>query len=156
MNKTALLDTLHRWIAKRPGLDSRDYIRGWNDRDGRAAYFSESRSITKDRHQAEALLGYVARRDSITAEDILEASKHAFSGRLTITPQNDGDGFSINYCVGQYWPTEYRRAACAVLASAIWNRLREDLPPEIENRGDAIRKNARRELGRTLAARWFN
>jgi hypothetical protein len=77
MNKTTLLETLHRWIAKRPGLDPRDYIRGWDDRDGRAAYFSESRSITKDRHHAEAMLLYVARRDSITAEDIIKASRDA-------------------------------------------------------------------------------
>ena len=156
MNKTTLIETLHRWIAKRPGLDPRDYIRGWDDRDGRAAYFSESRSITKDRHQAEAMLLYVARRDSITAEDIIKASRDAFSGRLTITPQNDGDGFSIDYCVGQYWPTEYRRAVCAVLASAIWNRIREDIPPETENKGDAIRAAARRELSRPIASRWFS
>ncbi len=156
MNKAALLRSLENWIAKRPGLDPRDYIRSWDDKDGRAAYFSESRAITKDRHHAQALLRYVTYRDSITAEDILRASRDAFSGRLTITPLSDGEGFSLDYCVGQYWPTEYRKAVCAVLASAIWNRIREDLPPEIEYKGDAIRKAARRELGRPLANRWFN
>ncbi len=41
MNKSALIDTLYQWINKRPGLDPRDYIRDWNDHDGRAAYRSE-------------------------------------------------------------------------------------------------------------------
>lgn len=156
MNKTALMTALYRWIAQRPGLDPRDYIRDWSDNDGRATYRSEARSITKDRRHAQALLDYVASRDSITAEDIIAASRNAFSRRLTIEPLNDGEGFSIHYCTGQYWPTEYRRAACAVLASAIWDWLRENLPPETEHKGDAIRKAARLELGRTLAARWFN
>lgn len=156
MNKTALIDALTAWINKRPGLDPRDYIRSWDDKDGRAAYFSEARSITKDLHHARALLAYVSRRDSITAADIIQASRDSFSGRLTIEPLNDGEGFSLDYCVGQYWPTEYRRAVCAVLASAIWDRLREDLPPETEHKGDAIRNAARRELGRPLASRWFS
>ena len=156
MNKPALIAALNRWIAQRPGLDPRDYIRDYRDLDGIATYRAESRSITKDRHHAQALLDYVARRDSITAADIIEASKHAFSGRLTITPQNDGEGFSLNYCTGQYWPTEYRRAVAAVLSSAIWDWLRKNLPPETEHAGDAIRTAARRELGRTLANRWFN
>src|SRR5512139_755670 len=119
MNKTALIDALHAWINKRPGLDPRDYIRGWDDKDGRAAYFAEARSITKDLHHARALLRYVEMRDSITPEMILEASRHAFSGRLTINPLNDGEGFSLDYCVGQYWPTEYRRAVCGVLSSVL-------------------------------------
>jgi hypothetical protein len=102
------------------------------------------------------MLSYVSRRDSITAEDILKASRDSFSGRLTINPLNDGEGFSVDYCVGQYWPTEYRRSVCAVLSSAIWNRIREDISPETENKGDAIRAAAKRELSRPIASRWFS
>jgi hypothetical protein len=91
-------------------------MRGWNDTAGRSAYRSDARSITKDLHDARYLLDYIAIRDSITAERILEAAKHSFSGRLSITP--DGDGFKVDYCTGQYWPTEYRRATAAVLSSA--------------------------------------
>ena len=167
MNKAALIETLDRWIRQRPGLEFCNYG-DW------AAYRSEMRSITKDRHHAEALLRYVALRDSITAEMILEASKHSFSGRLTITPSDDGEKFSIDYCTGQYWPTEYRRAVCAVLASAVWDWLRSNMPPadgvvtieiggkplEVESHrgmtpGDYLRTAARRELGRPIASRWF-
>jgi hypothetical protein len=34
----------------------------------------------------------------------------------------------IDYCTGQYWPTEYRRAVCAVLASALWEYTRNTMP----------------------------
>jgi hypothetical protein len=157
--KYSIIQALQSWINKRPGLDPRDYIQSWDDKDGRAAYFKEARSITKDKRDAQALLSYCARRDSITADDIIAASRDAFSGRLTITEPAHGV-FIIDYCVGQYWPTEYRRAAAAVLASAIWARLREDTREPLDGSGqtigDAIRANAKRELGRTLAARWFN
>lgn len=149
MNKSALLEALHRFIRQRPGLEFGNY-------GDLSAYRSEMRSITKDRHQAESLLRYVSLRDSITAEDIIKASRDAFSGRLTIEALNDGEGFSIQYCTGQYFPTEYRRAVCAVLASAIWDRLREDMPEGIENRGDYLRATAKRELGRTIASRWLS
>lgn len=172
MNRTALLSALREFIAKRPGLEFANY--------GDAqSYNAEARSILKDLHHARALLRYVEMRPSITAESIIEASKRAFSSRLTITPSTDGESFELDYCVGQYWPTEYRRAVCAVLSSAIWDWLRSNMPAadglikvnigsgafrreiEVENHGgmsagDWIRKAARRELGRPLAARWFN
>ena len=156
MNKTKLIEALHAWIRQRPGLDPRNYIRDRSDKDGHAAYQSDSRSITRDRHEAETLLRYVELRDSITAKMILEASKHAFSGRLTIEPLNDGEGFSISYCTGGYWPIEYRRAVCSILASVVWDWLRDDMPEGIDNRGDYLRAAARRELGRTIANRWLS
>ena len=168
MNKEKLLEALHAWIRQRPGLELCNY-------DGdRNALRREMRSITKDLQQARALLRYVELRDSITAEMILEASRHSFSGRLTIEALNDGEGFSIQYCTGQYWPTEYRRAVCAVLSSAIWDWLRDNMPPadgvvtvdiggkplEVESHrgmspGDYLRAAARRELGLPIASRWF-
>lgn len=167
MNKSKLIEALHSWIRQRPGLEFCNY-------GDLSAYRSEMRSITKDRHHAEALLRYVELRDSITAEMILEASRRAFSGRLKIETLNDGEDFSINYCTGQYFPTEYRRAVCSVLSSAIWDWLRDNMPPadgvatidiggkplEVESHrgqtpGDYLRAAARRELGRPIASRWF-
>lgn len=145
MNKESILATLHKFTAQRSGLEFANY-------GDVTSYRAEQRSITKDRHHAEALLGYIARRDSITAADIVKASEGAFSGRMTIT--TDGDKVSIDYTTGQYFPTEYRRAVCAVAASAIWARLREDAGKDAN--GDDIRKAARRELGASLARRWFN
>jgi hypothetical protein len=113
MNKHALIETLHDWINQRPGLEPANYMRGWDDTAGRSAYRSDARSITKDLHDARYLLDYIAIRDSITAERILEAAKHSFSGRLSITPKNDG--FKVDYCIGQYWSMEYRKATAAVL-----------------------------------------
>ena len=151
MNKNALIEALHDWINQRPRLEPTNYIRGWDDTAGRSAYRSESRSITKDLHDARYFLDYVAIRDSITAEQILEAAKHNFSGRLSIEP--DGDGFKVDYCIGQYWPTEYRKAAAAVLKGAIWDWLREGLQKTDD--ADTIRKAARREFPASIARRWF-
>jgi hypothetical protein len=151
MNKNALIEALHDWINQRPGLEPTNYIRGWDDTAGRSAYRSESRSITKDLNDARYFLDYVAIRESISAERILDAARHSFSGRLSITP--DGDGFRVDYCTGQYWPTEYRKAAAAVLSGAIWNWLREGLQKTDD--ADTIRKAARREFPASIARRWF-
>jgi hypothetical protein len=155
MNKIHLLEALHKFIAQKPGLETGNYIRGPQDASGIAAYRSDSRTITKDRRDAHALLRYVAMRNTITVQDIIEASKRVFSGRLTITPK--GDGFDLDYCIGQYRSIEYRKAAAAVLAEAIWARLRDDAPqhhPFLEAK--VVREAARRELGATLARRWFH
>lgn len=144
--KQTLIACLRKFIAQRPGLEFGNY-------GDVSAYRSEMRSITKDRHHAEAMLSSVAWRDSITADSILEASKHAFSGRLTITEPTPGR-FVLDYCTGQYWPTEYRRAVCSVLSSALWDYWREC--GGAASTGDAIRKTAAAELSRSIAQRWFN
>lgn len=155
--KDQIIALLDSWIRQRPGLEFANY-------GDLSAYRSELRSITKDLREARQLLRYVAGRDSITADMLLEGFR-AYSGRLSITPGKAPGTWRLDYCTGQYWPTEYRRAACAVLASVVWARLRESIPahegretyaPGIMDMGDAIRKSARREFGRGIASRWFN
>lgn len=150
MEKQNLLEAIATFAAQRPGLEPRNYISDWRDSEGRANYRRESRRITRDLHHARALLGYVARRDSITAADLTEAARRAYSGRLEI--KQTPEGYRIDYCTGQYFPTEYRRAVSVVLSSAIWERLRADSK---EQSREAIQKAARRELGATLTREFF-
>lgn len=170
MTKEQILQALRAWVNQRPGLEFGNY-------GDISSYRSELRSITKDRRDALELLSAVALRDSITADDIIAATR-AYSGRLQIKPTEHG-GCRIEYCAGQYWPTEYRKAACAVLASALWERKRADMPKpsgkvkrvsgvgpfargiehdSIEglSPGDWLRRSFRREFGQSIARRWFS
>jgi hypothetical protein len=85
----------------------------------------------------------------MTDAEILDAADNG--GRLTMA--TDGDKVTINYVVGQYWPTEYRRAVCSLMATVIWAWLRSNLGDGCT--GDDIRKAARREMGASIARRWF-
>lgn len=136
--KQTIIDALNRWIAQRPGLELGDV----------SSYRAEMRSIGKDLQHARAMVNYVAWHDSITADMILSAADNG--GRLTLTV--NGDKVRIDYVTGQYWPTEYRRAVCALMSSVIWVWLRENCEYRT---GDDIRKAARRELGQSIANRWF-
>lgn len=149
-----ILANLATFAAQRPGLEFGNY-------GDVSSYRSELRSITKDLHHARALLAAIGWRESITAEKLKEAFR-AFSGRLT------WDGKKLDYCTGQYWPTEYRRAVCAVAASALWDYWRDismGLKPDettylkshkIENRRDYIITQAKKEFGASIVKRWFN
>ena len=152
-DKSVIIAALHKWIAQRPGLEFGNY-------GDVSAYRSEMRSITRDLHHARTMINYVAWHDSITADMILGAADNG--GRLTMAV--DGNKVTINYVVGQYWPTEYRRAVCALMATVIWHWLRENAPVDagpidkfsnLQNVGDYIRKSAHRELGASIARRWF-
>ena len=143
-DRQTILDALYKWIHQRPGLDFGNY-------GDVAVYRSEVRSITRDLHDARLLLRAVE-LSSVSAET-LEGAFRAFSGRLT------WDGKHLDYCTGQYWPTEYRKAAAAVLASALWDHYRDDFAASAKNgesAGDAIRRNFRRQYGKRIQARWFD
>lgn len=140
-DKERLLTALYAFIAQRPGLEYGNY-------GDPVTYRSEMRSITKDRHDAEALLSAVARHESITYANLKDAMR-AYSGRLT-WDENMG---RLDYCTGQYFPTEYRKAVCAVCAQALWDWLREHCNCKT---GDEIRAAARREFKASIARRWFN
>ena len=161
--RARIISALADWIHQRPGLKFGNY-------GDVSAYRAEIRSITNDLHQARILLRAVEYNTTIDATRLKESFR-AFSGRLS------WNGSSLDYCTDQYWPTEYRRAACAVLASALWDWTRElampeptyihygsltELPMRTEARyagksaGDWLRAHFVKEFGRTIARRWFN
>lgn len=145
LDKDTILDALARHIAQRSGIDARNYFSNWNDTEGRKAFNSEYREILREGRDARTLLYAVRRSPSITADDILAATKRAFSGRLTYNAEKQ----RFDYCTGQYFPTEYRAAACAVLASVLWNWSERPTT-------DDKRKYFRGEFGRGIQSRWFN
>jgi hypothetical protein len=194
--KQAILDALDAFTRQRAGLDYRNYCSGYGDVNGRKAYFAEQRSITRDLHDYRALRKAVGYADSITADMLLDASRSAFSGRLVLNeslldtrPSLTTVGTAavlavkIDYCTGQYFPTEYRKAACAVLAQTLWQWTRELCMPSGANRdgdrywldsvkqtggtthtgrgdfvsaGDWLRAHFRQQFGRGIASRYFN
>jgi hypothetical protein len=141
MNKQAILSTLRKFARQRPGLEFGNY-------GDYKAYRSELRAITRDLSHASTLLAAVEWSD-IDAAAILRASN---GGRLEITV--DGERVRIDYCTGQYWPVEYRKAVCRVLASALWDYVRDSMTGD--DIGDRIRAHFRREFGRGIASRYFN
>ena len=51
--RQAILGALSTWIRQRPGLDYRNYSSGWNDVEGRRAYFRELRFTQFDAPKTE-------------------------------------------------------------------------------------------------------
>ena len=145
--KQQLIAALRAFINQRSGIDFRNYQSGdWKA--SRESFLGDYLPILKRGRQARALLRAVEFRDSITVENLMEASR-AYSGRLQFVENEKG--VAVDYCKGQYFPTEYRNAACAVLAQCLWDYWRPDYKT-----GDEIRKQARREFGRAIANEWFN
>jgi hypothetical protein len=164
--KQEICALLRAFTNQRPGLDFANY--------GCAtSYRAELRSITKQRADALQLLRAVELRDSIELGELVAAFPRAFCGRLELVEINGKP--ALNYCAGQYHPTEYRAAVCAVLASVLWNWFRVDcMPkgrlvhnsetgetferygPKDQRAGDFIRDFFKREFGRGIASRWFN
>lgn len=151
--KDQLLDALRQFAAKRPNRSFADY-------GDRVIYNQYTREITRDLHHARELIRKVE-LSGITAEQIIKASRSAWSGRLTITPTESG--FDLDYCAGQYYPTEYRKAVCATLAAAFWNYYSSDNPikfePDNEETLDQsvnwMRTTCRREFSRSVYRGYF-
>jgi hypothetical protein len=135
--RTEILEALARFVAQRSGIDGRNYG------GSREAFLGDYRRILRDGRDARALLRVVELStclpDSILA-DVLK------SGRLT------WDGKRLDYCAGQYFPTEYRAAVCRALASVLWNYWGDGGRYTAEQ----IRAAAKSNLGRGIAKRWFN
>lgn len=140
-----LLRALEMFAQQRPGIDPRNYG-NWSD------YRSESRRVTQDLHDFRVILTAVE-RSKITAAEILAATR-AYSGRLEIIAPLTPDRFEIRYCTGQYFPTEYRRAVCSVLAQALWDYHREDVQGH-PRPGDKLRDKFARMFPRRIAKRYF-
>lgn len=148
MKKENIIQALRKFINQRSGISFADYNSGdWKS--SRDAFFGDYRPMLREGRDARLLLNWISGRDGITAENIIEASQRAFSGRLTIKPA--GDGVQIDYTTGQYFPTEYRAAACSVLARVVSDYL---LASVYDWAG--VQKQVKNEFGRGIFSRWFN
>jgi hypothetical protein len=162
---------LEAFIHQRPNLEPGNYISSGWDEEGRKAYRLEARRITRDLNDARMLLSQVTGRTFTKAE--WDIAFTAYSGRLS------WDGTTLDYCIGQYWPTEYRASVCAVLAYLLWCDCRNrsinepfaghywpnaarDWQKETDwsdmSSGEHHRRlsHFRRLFGRGLVHRWFN
>lgn len=150
-----ILSAVMKFARQRPGIDSRNYITpGYWNREDVANYRREVRDVTADLADLREIMRSVRWRESITADDIIEATR-AYSGRLQII--EEGEAVRVEYCTGQYFPTEYRRACCAVLASALWDYSRASCQRAgIENIGEELRRGFTREFSRRIARRYFS
>lgn len=132
--KQAICDALATFIRSRPGFDPHNY-------GDAASYRADVRRAARQKRDAETMLAAVRRRDSITGADLIEAAR---GGRLTIEatrveypnelPNPYGYRVRIDYCAGQYYPTEYRAGVCRVLANALWNYARDNMPAPYAHR----------------------
>lgn len=173
--KQALCNALYAFISQRSGIEYGNYQCGdWKAT--RECFNGDYLPMLRHGKQARRMLRYVE-LSGITAEKLIEATR-AYSGRLQFIQRDKNasnsscadcgaksgathkDGcnggqhqiqVAVEYTTGQYFPTEYRKAACAVLAQAIWDHWRHDC-----GTGDDIRRRARREFGRSIASTWFN
>ena len=145
--KQTILKALRAWVNQRPGLDYANY-------GDPTSYRAEARGIARDRNDATTLLAACELSADVTA-DTLRKGFRAYSGRLTWEEDGKGGG-ELRYCGGQYWSTEYRKAACACMAAALWDAARSALPEGTDKPGDALRARFRRLFGHHMQSRWFD
>lgn len=131
MDSAHIRTLMLRFIAQRSGLDALNYA-------DRESLLEDYRQILRDGRHARIML-----RGIPPPDECFELS----SGRLTLS------GGELSYTTGQYFPTEYRAAACRAIATAWWNHWRADYT------GDRFaafaRTKAKAHFGRAIADRWF-
>lgn len=136
-----MLAALRKFINQRSGIE-------WGNYGGsREAFMGDYRPMLKHGAQARKLLNEVERTAEISEKDLIDASR-AYSGRLQFT--ETPEGVRVDYTTGQYFPTEYRNAACAVLSRALWDCWVKELASAVE-----VQRRARRYFGRAIAKTWF-
>lgn len=145
ISKDQILEALNKHIAQRSGINCRDYYSSWSDKDGRAAFMQDYRGMLKDGRDARHLMRYVSLKSGISADDIL---RHCTKNdRLSYNAEKN----CFEYITGQYFPTEYRSAACRLLVATIRSYY--------FNQGykwDQIAKILKGDLGRGIFNRWLS
>lgn len=132
------IEKLTKFVNQRPGLEFANY-------GDVSIYRSESAEITRDRNDYFELLSFAHMIVPNLEQKITDYLTNT-SGRLLLN--KDGN---LEYCTGQYFPTEYRPAANNVLRSVIWSELANTYET-----GNDIRKAAKRNLSRRVIRNYFN
>lgn len=139
--KPDICDALAAWITQKPNFTTEHAS-------------NIRRDIQRDKRDAEVLLTAIRANHSITAPQLQEAFKRAFRGRLRCRVNlaiHKRDRVILEYS-GPLWVVEYRKAALAVMAFALWAEVASNItsqPPE-------MRYYFRQLFGSRLQRRWFS
>lgn len=140
-----IINLLCKFVDSRPCLDFNDY-------GDIKIYRAESREITNDRRDFYELLNVARWRVDNLSEKIEDFLKKS-NDRLTL------EGNKLQYITGQYFPTEYRPAACRVIKSILWREFMNAKNPDGTNKhetGHDIRKAIKKLLSRRVSRLYFN
>ena len=114
MNTLETTSMLRRFVNQRPGFDLCNY-------GGRNKYYRQDyNEALKDRNSFYELLELASDRYGANLDEVLSKHLTSTSGRLSL------EGGKLQYITGQYFPTEYRAAACRALAAVIWESYRKE------------------------------
>ena len=139
------IELLTKFVNQRPGLEFCNY-------GDVSSYRAEMRGITNDRQDYYELLS-IAQMSIDNLNEKLANYLTNNSGRLTL--KND----MLDYCTGQYFPTEYRLAACRVLANLIWDNVRTLYADQLNDKmtlRQFINKKYKNQLSRRVLKNYFN
>jgi hypothetical protein len=146
MDKSTIINLIRKHIAQRSGINWRDYTNGGHDVTGREALRSDYTRILRHGRDARVMLRAVD-MSSVTAETLIE---HLTCGRRLSLVNG-----ALEYTTGQYFPTEYRRAACDMLASVLIDHYGHNNATDERKPLARARDWAKSNLGRGIAGRWF-
>ena len=133
------LDQLIDFATARPGLDFFNY-------GDASSYRQESRRIKTDLHNflelMTACFRFVDNLEEALTDELVNSNR-----RLTLINGR------LEYCTGQYYPTEYRPAACAVLVSVLWDARRKIYGDQFS--ANKFRDHLKRKLSTRVYRRYF-
>lgn len=120
-NMKTIASTFEKFIKSRPGFDYANY-------GDSTSYNQDVRAAGKQRRRALAALEEFRYLD--WNESAYKEAQRSFSGRLTLSLQDDGRA-TLDYTAGQYWCTEYRHAAAVWLET--YNQAARPKPAIIDD-----------------------
>lgn len=148
------LDLLWDFAHKRPCFNLADYGGG---RDGFRYYRQDYRRALADLHAFREISYCLSNRAGHReAAELVAAELRRTSGRLTISER---DPAKLQYITGQYFPTEFRGAACRIISTCLWNHYRDEMRADgskVYKDGPAIRKAIKNRLKSRNARSWFD
>lgn len=137
------MSALSAFVAQRSGISFADY-------GNRDSFRGDYRPIIQQGKDYRKMAAFVS-GCTISDHDFVKASDQVFSGRLQFDKRLDNGEYSVDYCIGQYFPTEYRLASCWLISRVIRNYWQECGYSYPE-----IKAKAKQVFGRGIASRYFN
>lgn len=101
------------FAAQNPGFEWGNYSTG-DYKQSLKNYRADASPVSREWNK---ICGLLWQTRHVMDADVEIAARAVYSGRLSVV--QFGGSWRVDYCTGQYWPTEYRRAAFLTIERAI-------------------------------------